>query len=84
MIHTFDYAAGLTDFMLIWQFHMQIMMDTSKEVDLKTSNLCNSIASQSQDESQKTLQMSYQELQLKLRKLAKFWMQEITCWQNPS
>jgi hypothetical protein len=50
MIHTFDYAAGSTDFMPIWQFHMQIMMDTSKEVHLKTSNLCNSIASQSQDE----------------------------------
>jgi hypothetical protein len=28
MIHTFDYAAGSTDFMPIWQFHMQIMMDT--------------------------------------------------------
>jgi hypothetical protein len=84
MIHTFDYAAGSTDFMPIWQFHMQIMMDTSKEVHLKTSNLCNSVASQNQDESQKFLQMSYLELQLKLKKLAKFWMQTITCWQNPS
>jgi hypothetical protein len=34
---------------------MQIMMDTSKEVHL------NSMASQSQDESQKILQMSYLE-----------------------
>jgi len=69
MIHTFDYAAGSTDFMPIWQFHMQIMMDTSKEVHLKTSNLCNSVASQSQDESQKFLQMSYLELQLKVGKI---------------
>jgi len=69
MIHTFDYAAGSTDLMPIWQFHMQIMMDTSKEVHLKTSNLCNSVASQSQDESQKFLQMSYLELQLKVGKI---------------